>query len=223
MKSRFLATVPRLVLILTLFPTANSLAGLPATAPESQTPVTADSGTTAKDQANLQGLWAQPCTNGSVRTETFDNKNVSLKEMFFTDKDCRVPAVVFRNDGTYELPRIGHMDFKFTTIQLRLLTEVAVQDFNRRKVCDFENWKLGEEKDITGRSCEMFLIGFPQRIPTAGEMRYGIYHINQDLTELALGKLSKEKNATTPDKRPEELDSRIYRKVPRLRPIPDDQ
>lgn len=170
------------------------------------------------DQTFLQGLWAQPCTNGTLRTERFSGSMVILNENFFSDRDCRKPAAVFINEGIFVLPQPGFIDFQFTSVRLRLLTEVAINDFNKRRVCGLDSWKLGEEKDVTGRSCEMFVIGFPQRIPTAGEMRYGIYRLDKNLGQLAFGKLSKERNATTPDKRPEEFDPRYYQKVPHLRP-----
>jgi hypothetical protein len=173
------------------------------------------------DWTFLQGRWAQPCANGSLRTEFFEGSHVTLNEMYFSDKDCRQPSAVFSNRGLFQLPQSGHIDFQFEAVTLRLLTEVAVNDFNKRMVCGIDSWQVGQEKDVTGRSCEIFVIGLPHRIPTAGEMRYGIYHLDQALARLAFGKLSKEKNATTPDKRPEVLDPRYYQKIPRLRPNPE--
>lgn len=162
--------------------------------------------------APLDGLWQQPCTNGNMRTEFFQQQSVSLNEIFFSDKDCRQASVVFINDGTFVLPAAGWMDFKFTSVRLRLVSQAAVTNFNDRKVCGFADWQLGTEKEISGRSCEIFVIGLPQRIPTAGDMRYGIYKIDQD--HLYLGKLSKEHNASTPAARPIDFDPRSYVKVP---------
>jgi hypothetical protein len=173
------------------------------------------------DLASLQGLWAQPCANGVLKTEFFSGQRVLLNEMFFADKECRRPIVVFINEGTYQLPAPGWIDFKFTSVRLRLLTEGAVNDFNSRKVCGFGDWKNSEEKEISGRPCEIFVIGSPQRIPTVGDMRYGIYRLDLSLNRLSFGKLSKDKNASTPEKRPHDLDPQYYLKVPRLRPPSD--
>ncbi len=96
------------------------------------------------------------------------------------------------------------------------MSAVAVNDFNRRKVCDFDDWLLGTEKEISGRSCEIFYVGIPQRLPTVGEMRYGIYQLQED--RLSFGKLSRDKDATTPDKRPTDYNSRFYTRIPRVRP-----
>jgi hypothetical protein len=160
----------------------------------------------------LEGRWQQQCTNGNLRIEVFQQQRVSLNEIFFSDKDCRQPSVVFINDGTFVLPGPGLMDFKFTSVRLRLLTPAAVANFNARKVCGLSDWQVTVEKEISGRSCEIFMIGFPQRIPTAGDMRYGIYQLYND--RLYLGKLSKEHNANTPAARPIEMDPRFYIKVP---------
>lgn len=176
---------------------------------------TSASSTAQSDAGFMQGLWAQPCQQGHLRTEAFNGPLVTLNEMFFADKECRNPIVVFTNDGAFRLPSAGLIDFRFTSVRIRLLTLAAVNDFNNRKVCGYSDWQQLMEKEISGRLCEIFFVGSPQKIPAVGDMRYGIYQIDRSQGRLAFGKLSKERNATTPDKRPLEMDPRPYLKVRR--------
>jgi hypothetical protein len=181
-------------------------------------PLFAKSSDISLDHDRLQGRWYQACTTGAVRTEDFQGSRVTLSEIFFLDRDCVRPSVVFLNHGTFVLPGQDAMDFQFSSVGVRLMHEVAVTDYNRRAVCGLKDWVLGVEKEISGRSCEIFAIGFPQKIPTVGEMRFGLYHLDGD--RLSFGKLGRDKNATTPEKRPAELDPRFYTKIPHVRPTP---
>jgi hypothetical protein len=172
--------------------------------------------TISEDQELLQGRWLQACQAGGVRTEFFVNNTVELNEMFFSDKDCRVPSAVFINEGTFVLPAQGQMDFQFTSLRVHVMNDAIINDFNRRQVCGFDDWEKSVDKEISGRSCEMFVIGSPQKIPTVGEMRYGIYRLDGD--RLSFGKLSREQNATAPEKRPTEYDPRFYTRILRVKP-----
>lgn len=168
------------------------------------------------DPNPLIGRWFQPCSKGAVKSEYFRRFEVALTEMYFLDKNCRQPSLILINEGSYWLPVGNHIDFQFASIRARLMSAIAINDFNRRKVCGFDDWQLGSEKEISGRSCEIFYVGIPQRLPTVGEMRYGIYQLRED--RLSFGKLSRDKDATTPDKRPTEFNSRFYTRAPHIRP-----
>jgi hypothetical protein len=163
-----------------------------------------------RDLELLQGLWRQECAKRNERTEEFIDSTVTLKESFFSDGHCQKAILVFINEGTFVLPAARNIDFRFTSVRLKLGGENLIQDFNHRKVCGFQDWKIDEEKEISGRLCEIFIIGSPQKIPTAGDMRYGTYHLQDD--RLQFGKISREENALTPEKRPTKLDPRYYTK-----------
>jgi hypothetical protein len=165
------------------------------------------------DHDLLQGRWFQACQAGGMRTEEFQDALVTLTEMFFLDAGCTRPSVIFISEGSFVLPTKDQMDFQFTSVRIRLMSEIAVNDFNHRRVCDFEDWTYGVEKEISGRSCAVFVAGLPHRVPAVGEMRFGLYRLEGN--HLSFGKLSREKNATTPEKRPTEYDSRFYTKIPR--------
>jgi len=179
-------------------------------------PAFAQSSKLSSDQDLLQGQWMQACQNHALRIEDFESHKVTLQEMFFMDDACKTPLMVFANAGNYVLPQAGQMDFTFTSVTVRLNSAVAVNDFNKRQVCGFSDWTINVDKEVSGRSCEIFFVGQPQKVPTAGEMRYGIYHIDGD--HLSFGKLSRDQNATTPDKRPTDFDPRYYTKIPHISP-----
>jgi hypothetical protein len=170
----------------------------------------------ADDRASLQGRWFKSCQAGSVKTEWFAEDSVTLNEMYFQDQACRQPSLIFISSGSYTLPTSGQMDFRFAHVSIRLMSKTLIEDFNRRKVCGFEDWVLGSDKEISGRSCEIFVIGLPQKVPAAGDMRYGIYRLHGG--QLSLGQLTHEKNGTSPARRPLDYQSRSYARMARIRP-----
>lgn len=171
---------------------------------------------TPQPPENLAGRWFKNCEGGSVKIEDFTPSEVTLNEIFFLDSKCTRPSLVFVSEGPYIIPAKGIIDFQFSSVRIRLMSEIAVNDFNTRKVCGFSDWKWSEDKEISGRPCEIFFVGLPQRVPAAGEMRYGIYLLEGN--RLSLGKMTREQNATSPEKRPTELQPRAYTKMPRIRP-----
>lgn len=168
----------------------------------------------AADQQNLQGEWYQPCRNQVLRMEDFKGNEVTLTENFFGDTTCKTPLLVFLNEGTYTLPQAGWMNFRFTAVLIRLTDARLVADFNQRKMCGITDWQLNKERTISGQLCEIFYAG--QRAPAAGDMRYGIYRLDND--RLTFGKLSRANNATTPEKRPTDWETQPYLKVPQRVP-----
>lgn len=175
-------------------------------------PVLAQSSTVSGDRELLQGVWRQDCTNRASRAENFQADKVVLTESFFNDDKCASDFLHFINEGTFMLPASGQMDFQFTSVRLKITDESLVKNLNSRSVCGFQDWKLNEEKEISGRLCEIFIIGSPQKIPTVGDMRYGIYRLDND--RLYFGKLTRDENAMTPEKRPTNYDPRFYTRVP---------
>jgi hypothetical protein len=169
-------------------------------------PAFAQASSISGDQDLFQGLWRQECASRNIRTEDFQGAQVSLSESFYSDDLCLGGSLSFISRGTYTLPRAGQMDFEFTGMGLVLRDSRFVEDFNQRQVCGFSDWQLEVEKEISGRTCEIF--GSPQRIPAVGDKRYGIYQLKAD--QLLFGKLSREQNAMSPEKRPTNFDPRPY-------------
>jgi len=171
--------------------------------------------TISGDQEQLQGLWLRDCEQRVIRSEKFEHEKVTFTESTYSDALCKAPVIQLINEGTFTLPAAGQMDFKFTSLRVQINSEAIIDDFNRRAVCGFQDWKLNEEKEISGRLCEIIYAGSPQRIPAAGDMRYGIYRLEDGY--LYLGMLTREENALTPEKRPTNYDPRYYTRAPQSR------
>lgn len=154
----------------------------------------------------LLGTWVQPCRQKAVRTEAFTETTASLSEVYYADTQCAQELLTFKNEGDVTAGN-GQMDFRFTKVSVTLLHTAFVDDYNSRSVCGFEDWQVGVEKDITGLSCALFTAK-PMRTPREGDMRYGIYMIQDN--RLYLGKLTYLRNALTPENRPNEFDVRYY-------------
>ena len=155
---------------------------------------------------DLVGTWVQPCKQKAVRTEVFTEQTASLTEVYYLDSNCSEPLIAFKNDGDVTA-RAGEMDFRFTRVTMTLFHSDFVEDYNARAVCGLSDWQLGVEKEITALPCALFTAK-PTQTPRAGDMRYGIYMIQDN--RLYFGKLSLERNAMSPEKRPREFDVRFY-------------
>lgn len=155
----------------------------------------------------LVGRWVQPCQNKAIREEVLENNTAVLTENYYVDAACTEPLLTFKNEGGL-VAADGKMDFSFTKVSLALHSVALVEDFNERAVCGYQNWIAGLERDITGMSCALFNPNKPGRSPKVGDMRYGIYKVEEN--RLFFGQLTMQNNAMTPETRPTTFDPRFY-------------
>ncbi|MNK99835.1 hypothetical protein D3C87_1202510 [compost metagenome] len=155
----------------------------------------------------LEGRWVQPCQNKAVREEVLQNNTAALTENYYLDAACSEPLLTFRNEGGLQA-QDGKMDFAFTRVTIALHSSALVDDFNDRAVCGYQNWIAGLERDITGMTCALFNPNKPAASPQVGDMRYGIYKVEDN--RLYFGQLTLQHNAMTPEKRPITFDPRFY-------------
>ena len=159
-------------------------------------------------QTPLEGSWVQSCQNNTLRRETFSGNDVILSENYFAQADCTQPILTFQSEGTHQEAGAQDMDFRFSAVKITLQMEVMVSDYNTRQVCGFLDWKLNQEREITGLSCNLFAASSPSPIPKKDDRRFGIYKIEGD--HLFFGQLNQVKNALTPEARPTDWDTRFY-------------
>lgn len=168
----------------------------------------------------LLGLFAQDCREGQLRSEEFLASGQAIyTERAHFEAACRTPALEIRSYGSFAageiLPKPAGaraLDFIFSRVTARLVHASAVADYNRRRVCGLDSWILGEEVSITGLRCELGGgPGLAWRVPTAGTARYGVYTLSASGEELFFGRLSPERDASTPERRPESWDSFPYK------------
>ncbi len=164
----------------------------------------------AQASQTLEGVWLRPCHTQSLQVQEFSGELSSLTELFFEDASCSSPFLAFFNDGTVQTNQ-NEMNFKFQKVFIKLYADNLVQDFNQRAVCGIKDWKKSSLQEITGLSCALFQNRKSIQVPRAGDMRYGIWKIENSL--LYFGQLTPEKNGLTPEKRPNTWDPRSYKKT----------
>lgn len=157
----------------------------------------------------LEGLWSQDCLRQASRHEYFQDTQVTLTERYFRDTHCTKEALTFESLGEFNA-QDGKIDFAFHKISIAVQDLHSMLDFNSRKVCGIDTWDRGVAQEVTGLYCEIYGTGLGIQVPPAGQKRYGIYKIEGDL--LFFGKLSPEKDASSPEKRPIEFDGRFFRR-----------
>lgn len=151
------------------------------------------------------GLWKTNCERGLLKKQVYVNDFVTTEEFFHQDANCSDLSFVFTTDGFVEFPanEKKFINFVYDKIFLSLHKEVSVNDFNERKVCGFENWQLGERKEITGLKCALFNVNSEAQIPRAGQRRYGLYLVTEDT--LYYGQLNQAYDGSTPARRPQQI------------------
>ncbi len=152
------------------------------------------------------GFWSTGCQNGLKKEQIYGRNNrVITTESFFQDKNCTDESFRFQTIGlvSYYSTSDGFIDFLYEEIYLTVFKQNVISGFNSRKVCGYTDWATTQAQNITGLKCAIFNLNRPTKIPSAGETKYGIYHSNDG--KLYYGPLTQELNATSPEKRPNQI------------------
>ena len=166
---------------------------------------------------SLQGSWQQDCQRGLVREEHFQDSSVKFVERNFWDSACQSSAAEAISHGTIllgdpvEKPAgASAIDFTFSSVFLKPLDERAASSWNARAVCGIRSWQSGEEMEVTGKECDFLGLGKAVRVPSSGDKKFGVISLTEE--GLFFGRLSPQRDASSPDRRPLELDPRPYRR-----------
>ena len=154
------------------------------------------------------GFWSTGCQNGLKNEQIYGRNNrVFTTEGFYQDKNCTDESFRFQTIGLVSYysgsTSESYIDFLYEEIFLTVFKQNVILDFNSRKVCGYADWTVTQAQNITGLKCAIFNLNRPTKIPSAGETKYGIYHSNDG--KLFYGRLTQELNATSPEKRPNQI------------------
>lgn len=151
------------------------------------------------------GLWNTACERGLFKKQIYINEFVSTEEHFHQNAGCSDLSFIFTTDGFVDFPtnEKKYINFIYDKIFLSLHKEISVNDFNARKVCGFNDWKLSEKKEITGLKCALFNVNSEAQIPSAGQRRYGLYLVIED--KLYYGQLNQTYDGSSPERRPQQI------------------
>lgn len=159
-----------------------------------------------------EGFWSTGCSLGLQKSQQITAAMVQMSEVYFQDRNCEIPSFEFITTGSIAYPnsteQTNPIDFTYTQIELKIYHDFVVQNFNERQVCGFKDWQQATPKDITGKQCALFNFTKPSPIPQKGEQKFGIYKVEDN--RLYYGKLSQERDSSSPEKRPQEYDTLFY-------------
>ena len=165
-----------------------------------------------KSEAQVtSGFWSTGCQNGLKKEQIYGHNNrVITTESFYQDKKCIDESFRFQTIGfvsyysseSYSTSET-FIDFLYEEIFLTVFKQNVISDFNSRKVCGYTDWARTEAQNITGLKCAVFNLNSPTKIPSAGEIKYGIFQSTEG--KLYYGKLTQELNASSPEKRPNQI------------------
>jgi hypothetical protein len=177
------------------------------------------------------GSWYVDCyqnTGGSFETRTASFEGGSYEHvlsLYNSDWSCSQKALELRETGTYVIggpaatgSSMYKLDNTITTLTIKPLTTIAVNNYNTSAMCGLTNWALNVAQDVTGLNCgagtlpaagtayyDIYIIfpvdlpptpGFPGSGTTAGTLNFGYTNSTND--------------GTTPAKRPNSVTSPDY-------------
>ncbi|MEQ1721977.1 MAG: hypothetical protein ABL930_02295 [Pseudobdellovibrio sp.] len=146
------------------------------------------------------------CQQGLKKEQIYEpNNRVSTTEFFHQDALCNDESFRFQTIGTiqYNGEDSRFIDFTYERINLSVFKQNVIDDFNKRKVCGFNDWKVSVPQNITGLKCAIFNYTKETQIPKHGDMKYGIYLVEEN--RLYYGQPSQILDGSTPSKRPTEF------------------
>lgn len=165
----------------------------------------------------LAGLFVQDCASGFRRSQDFSPSQVIYSEENFFDSACEELSVSSRSYGSYSLgEKVGDaraIDFVFAKVTLEPSSAEVAAAYRGRALCGLTEWEQDKETEITGLRCDFLDNGGLFKVPSAGDIRYGI--VKEEGDSLRFGRLSPEFDGSSPERRPLFLDSRPYLKQAR--------
>lgn len=158
-------------------------------------------------QAAILGLYGSECLQveglSAYKDMAFDGETLKQVQTVFGDTECHNPAYDFVLEGPYSLDEtLGFIDYSFTSIRLKPLSEGVAENFNHYALCGITDWAIDESEDVAGLDCG------GQIIPQLNTSVYDRIHDNQ--VGIRMGHASDELNGSTPNHRPAELDHVVY-------------
>lgn len=181
-----------------------------------QDPVNAPAGdppNNATTVPEIQGSWTKACA--SIGAEGYRKSSITVR-----DNTLQLQEVGYQKSSTcegtsdfdaranftftvpnYTTGQTNNMDMVLQQVLMRINSSNGVVYANAANLCGFNDWQINTDKDVTGRNCIFAL-------PKAGEAFYQIFRASP--TELFVGKLDDQKNGTTPETRPNELEQTPY-------------
>lgn len=170
---------------------------------------------------SFEGEWSSGCQssgpNSVKNVITVIGNKVQWARKGYVGFDCQTAFDEFKVNWTFESAKEKSGDGKVEIdlflegVYFKPRSEGAAKQFRENKLCRIEDWKVGEEKEFTGRNC-----GNGQGYAGKGSATYTIFQIKEE--KLYLGRSSDGKNGTSKEKRHHEVSEELaYTRVRDIR------
>lgn len=166
--------------------------------------------------SELDGTWEQACLQGYQRVITFSERETTLLEKNFLDSNCGSLRLITKSEGTSQWEEsngLRSIDFTFRKVTITVIDPFTAHLFRSAKVCGISDWETFREIEISGFSCDFDSTGWPLRVPSPQEIRYGIFLLENE--QLRFGLLQPHRDGTSPERRPALLQKEPFARVSR--------
>lgn len=96
----------------------------------------------------------------------FQGSNVTRTTIYFANANCDGEAIRYSETGTFNVTKNqktndgGYLiDMNFKKLNAKMASDVGATAANAVKLCGFENWANGQDRDVTAQSKEISCFG----------------------------------------------------------------
>jgi len=157
------------------------------------------------------GIYAQDCLHRRHKVHRIMGDQIFSQETNFYDDECTQPQIRIEMEGSYQLNGSGHLDFTFEDVFYIPWEKVVADLYSHHQVCGIDAWKEGQRHSIQGLSCDFFQSGYFFLIPAKSDKRFGLVKVEKN--QIWMGRLSLDRDATNPFRRPLVFDPNPFRKL----------
>lgn len=170
--------------------------------------------------ADVVGEWETDCTmikEGGVKVYLTDYYNLAEDGTFtqenavYQDKKCTKLFILNTFEGSYTTAAgangMTNVDFTLEKhyFTFSALLKPAMAIFNKDALCGYTDWDTDVKKEVTGRKCELNVLGKTQEFPTLQKAET-IYTIASESNgEMQMGLPTEDLDGSSADKRPDSL------------------
>lgn len=173
--------------------------------------------------ADVVGEWYTDCTEMTEQGVTVyvtdyyafnADGTYSQESAVYQDKKCNKLFILNTFEGSFlETANTSHADLNLTLekhyFTFSALLAPLMPILNKEAMCGYKDWKVDAKKEVTGKVCELNILGQKQEFPTLMQTESIFSIVGIESGMLYMGEFTVDLDGSAEDKRPTDLNKTI--------------